>query len=282
MQKRGVLVTTTMTTILGLTAVTGIAVASGGGAATQPDLYWPDSMGTHTAPNLGEGHMCTSASECAWVGAFSFPNLSIGDAALSMEHIDGLDVLKVDGIDSTLDNGVMQILPGTKIMHTYLMLPNFSRSHRGATLKTTQFGIVDGVADQEFSSLTITNVGRRLQVDGDWSPIGARSYEIQIFNGTELVTAQNGLRTGRMFLPVTDILGEDCEIEPPHKVTGELASAQAFTIPGRGRFVGDNFAILPENDDREPTAQTRIEMLAKDTGPLYLAQQFSSEGWVDK
>lgn len=288
--KRIILLPTVLTIVLGvliaactpLPAVP-VLISAPSDKAAASELYWPEQMGTHPTVNMHHDHECVSPSECVFIGTFSIPNIAIGNATLSMERIDGLDVLKVDGIDSTLTNGVMQRLPETKVMHTYLMLPNFSLSQGGATLKTTQFGIVDGKPDQEFSSLWIMNVGDRLRIVGDWSPVGAQSYEIQIYEGTELVTAQKGLETGEMFLPLGDILGEDCEIKPPHKVTGEVPEPAAFTIPGRGTFVGDNFAILPENDDHEPTAQTRIEMLAKDTGPLYLVQQYAAGGpQVDK
>lgn len=78
-----------------------------------------------------------------------------------------------------------------------------------------------------------------------------------------------------MFVPIVDVAGEDCEIRPPHRTTGELNTTAIFTIPGRGEFEGDNFAVIPEGNTRTPELQDEIVMLAKDTGSLYIVQQYA-------
>ncbi len=117
------------------------------------DLSWPDHKGRQEIVKFDHDNYCANSSECLFFGSYAFENVAIGNATLSVERIDGLGVLRVDGIDSTLTNGVLQYLPETTVMETFLLVPNFSLSSEGATLKTTQVGIVDGEPDQEFSTM---------------------------------------------------------------------------------------------------------------------------------
>ena len=220
--------------------------------------------GAYAAPK----NNCADEVNCLFDG---FPNIAIGEARLSIETINDLEVLRVDNIGSTLTDGVKQIVPGTQDMKTWLYQPNFSLSEEGSTLLVTQRGVVDGIADQLFSSMTIVNEGDQLHMIGDWSFTGTTSYEIQIFMGNELVTSQSGLSSGEMYLPVSDIQAADCTA--PDELTGCVPVAIAWTIPEVGDFFGDNFVIRAEDFKQTPTEQIEIEMLAANLSPLLILRE---------
>jgi hypothetical protein len=163
------------------------------------------------------GNACASdqfqRTACLFDG---FQNGPIGAATLSVERLPGTanrEMLRVDNIGESLSDGVAQDVPNTMEMETALLTPNFSLSKDGTTLVTTQVGIVGGKPDQLFSKLTITNEAGELKVVGDWSPIGTTSYEIQIYNGSRLVTSQTGLRSGELrILGTPDLQTMRCHI----------------------------------------------------------------------
>ncbi len=227
---------------------------------------------------------CFSPSDCFFSG---FDNFALGNATLSLQEVDGVEVLQVDNIGSDLTDGVAQLVPKTQEMKTTLITslgnpPNFSASTAGATLLTTQTGIVDGQPNQLISSMSISNIGGNLVVDGDWSPIGTTSYEIQIFDGSNLVTSQKGLTTGQISSPLVDVYVVDCTIGPggrelTYAIHNDPPVAIAFTIPGRGTFFGDNVAIIAEGFTLDPTAQTRIEMLAANMNSLTIVTESATK-----
>jgi hypothetical protein len=145
-----------------------------------------------------------------------FPNIPLGGARLSIDRLPGLtyrQILRVENIGSSGADGVAQDVPESMEMETALLTPNFSLSQDGTSLVTTQVGIVGGKPDQLFSRMTITNEKGQLNVNGDWSPIGTTSYEIQVFNGSQLVTSQKGLRSGSCSVKGTpDVQAMRCHI----------------------------------------------------------------------
>lgn len=245
---------------------------------------------------------CADPFNCDFDG---FMNSALGQASLSLESIDGQTVLRVDGIGSSLTDGVRQIVPSTLEMDTRLTLPNFSQSEKGAILRTDQIGILDGEPDQLFSTMFVENTGTELLITGDWSALDPTGYEIRIFSNGLLVISISGLAQGVVSaFDLPDIFGLKCTIgegwcsitEPlpcwhiVHPINDEcpcdgastgsdyamwvfLGGATSLKIPGspRGAIIGDTIAILPENPSIVPSAQTSIEMLAANTGALTIA-----------
>ena len=63
----------------------------------------------------------------------------------------------------------------------------------GATMSDTQFGMLDGVADQELGTLAATMVGDRLLGGADFGPIAAGSYTVSAMLGGVVVDSVGGL-----------------------------------------------------------------------------------------
>jgi hypothetical protein len=211
---------------------------------------------------------------------FGFVNQPLGNAQLNV--LGGN--LVVSNIGSSGQDGVRQIMPGsgTQAMQTNLGLPNFSMSSAGTKLFTTQIGVVDGISNQLFSSFSIENVPVEtapsiLKLAADFSFVGATSYSIDLFNGSQLVTRQTGLSTGEMFAPPVDFEGLDCKVgkDGKEEITGKTDGPVSITIADRGTFFADNWVIENEDFTRIATAQEFIEMFGTNTGPLTITAEFS-------
>jgi hypothetical protein len=166
------------------------------GADTGPLLILREATDPAPAPSVRRS-TCPDDAVCLFDG---FPNRALGAARLVPDNVDGREVLRVEGIGSSLEDGVAQDVPQSMEMTTELVTPNFSQSKEGTTLVTTQVGIVGGKPEQLISKMTIMNRAGQLHIDGDWSPLGTTSYEIRVFNGDELVTSQPGLRSGNLVM----------------------------------------------------------------------------------
>ncbi len=55
----------------------------------------------------------------------------------------------------------------------------------GARLTATARGIVNSVADQTIGSVAVEDIGAELEVTADYSPIGATTYTVKVFDGGE-------------------------------------------------------------------------------------------------
>lgn len=205
---------------------------------------------------------CYSDSTCVFAG---FVNTTIGEASLSIGPSGDAVYpreLRVQNNSSDFA-GVRQYVDSFD-MATRLVVPNFSLSQPGHQLIGLQRGVVDGVDGELFSTMTITNNGSGLTVEGDWSPINPTSYRIDIFLGEELVGFEENLATGTLEIEETiDIWIIDCRT--PTHLTGtihpEPTPTATFTIPGRGSYVGDNWAISAMGFEKIAWTQKEIDML---------------------
>lgn len=198
-------------------------------ADTGPLLILRESTDRPPAPSVRRSN-CADDSVCLFDG---FPNRALGAATVTADRMEGREVLRVDGIGSSLKDGVAQDVPQSMEMTTELVTPNFSQSKEGTTLVTTQVGIVAGKPDQLFSKMTITNKAEQLHITGDWSPIGTTSYEIQIYNGDRLVTSQTGLASGDLVM----LRANECDVAAMRChiwiiIVGSAVSAVARSVSG--------------------------------------------------
>ncbi len=106
-------------------------------------------------------------------------------------------ILQVRDLDPGVPFGVTQYVPNSIDMDTRLVTPNFSLSSRGAHLLTVQRGTVDGLADRVFSSFSVDNRGTHIDLEANFSVIGATNYRIKLYKAGGLVTDVGGL--GREF-----------------------------------------------------------------------------------
>src|SRR5262249_27580928 len=64
------------------------------------------------------------------------------------------------------------------------------------------------------------------------------------------------------------------ELGVVRELSFETTAPIVVALPGRqGTFVGDRFVILAQNATRNPSAQSRIEMFAANTGPLQIVKE---------
>jgi len=220
---------------------------------------------------------CPDASKCAFSG---FLNVSTGGSELSLLSVPSpsgqfAEVLRVKNMHPDAPFGVTQYVPNSIDMDTRLVTPNFSLSRRGASLLTIQRGTVDGLVDQVFSSFSVDNRGTRLDLEANYSFIGAKSYRIKLYNGDSLVTDAAGLRRGHMWIPIGDLSGEECNIDDDGNIliTGDVPNPTIFTITGVGEFLADNWEIFSEGHSRQPLVQTSIEMVASNLDELQILQE---------
>jgi hypothetical protein len=153
-----------------------------------------------------------------------FPNLALGQATLSVvtdsqaavagsrTAVLGSLMLRVDGVGSSGEDGISQPVPMSSYMRTGLATPNFSLSMPGTQIVTQQVGIVDGVPDQVFSSMTITNMDGMMELNGEFFT-GTTNYGVQIDSNGATVFYQTGLADGKVSVfPPTDIDDMACGV----------------------------------------------------------------------
>jgi hypothetical protein len=120
--------------------------------------------------------------------AFGLTHRALGQARISLHRDGGLVVANLgtsggDGVSADL--GELQgFLPEAAFADG---VPN------GATVTAAVRGRVDGLADQPAGSLALRGTAQGVEIVPDFSPLGARSYRLRVYDGGRLVVEQDGL-----------------------------------------------------------------------------------------
>lgn len=221
----------------------------------------------------GDDRICFNETRCIFDG---LTNLALGNAKLSLN---GAGNLIVSGIGSTGRDGVRQDpLPLDSFeMITGIECPNFVGSAEGTTGVFIMYADFPG---DVFSVYTVQNVGPGpdgvdvIRAQGDFSPIGATTYTLQIFNGEDLVGDVRGLKEGVVTFRKTDLREIDCTIDG--RITTEITFPDIVTVVATGeKFFGDRFCFIAEDATETATRQTAIDNFFVDTGPVEMTFQFA-------
>jgi len=163
------------------------------GVAAVPEVVTADPLGKEICASK-----CSSAQSCTFDGV---TNVALGDARLS---VNDSCHLVVSNIGSTGEDGVSQILlpRHTGEIITHFACPNFSESQPGARETMTVYGDVPGGI---FYRTSIENIGNdTLQIDPDFSPVGAKLYTITVLDGATVTGVFKDLPSASFTTPQGD------------------------------------------------------------------------------
>lgn len=223
--------------------------------------------------NHGDNRVCFNEKRCIFDG---LTNVFLGNAAL---RLNGAGNLIVSNIGSSGLDGVRQDpLPSDSFqMITGIECPNFVGSAEGTRGVFIMYADVPG---DVFSVYTVENVGPGpngvdvIRAEADFSPIGATTYTLQVFNGEDLVGEVNGLKVGEVTFAKTDIREIDCTIDG--RITTEITFPDIVTVAATGeKFFGDRFCFMAEDATETATTQTAIDNFLTNTGPVEMTFQFA-------
>ncbi len=266
-----------MLTLASLLLVLGPAAASGKGLIYhhKPDGSGKlkkvslESMEIHR--NHGDNRGCYSRDLCIFD---DLNNLSLGGARLGLNGRGNLVISNIDGSGTV---GVRQdpLPDDSQVMITGVACPNFLASAEGTK---GVFVMYADVPDDVFSVLTVENIGPGpdgedlMMAHGDFSPIGATSYTIQVFNEGVLVADIGGIQDPTVIFPKDDIQEVDCTIDG--RITYEKTDPGPITIVDvNTTVVGNRFCFMAEDALVEGTRQTAIDNLFTNTGPVEMTFQ---------
>lgn len=219
----------------------------------------------------GDNRGCYSGARCVFD---DLQNLAIGGARLALNGRGNLIISDIDGSGTM---GVRQdpLPDDSQVMITGMACPNFLASAEGTKGVFVMYADVPG---DVFSVLTVENIGPGadgvdiMRAHGDFSPIGATSYTIQVYNGDELVADIGGLDDPTVIFPKDDIEEVDCTIDG--RITYERTDPGPITIAAAGVTVlGDRFCFIAEDATVEGTRQTAIDNFFTNTGPVEMTFQ---------
>ena len=223
--------------------------------------------------NHGDDRVCFNEKRCLFDG---LTNVFLGNGTLSLN---GAGNLIVSNIGSSGLDGVRQDpLPNNSFqMITGIECPNFVGSAEGTRGVFIMYADVPG---DVFSVYTVENVGPGpkgvdvIRAEADFSPIGAKTYTLQVFNDGVIVGEVTGLDEGVVTFAKTDINEIDCTIDG--RITTEITFPDIVTVAATGeKFFGDRFCFMAEDATETATTQTAIDNFLTNTGPVEMTFQFA-------
>jgi hypothetical protein len=141
---------------------------------------------------------CSSAQSCTFDGV---TNVALGDARLS---VNDACHLVISNIGSTGQDGVAQVLLPSRTgeIITHFACPNFLESQPGARETMTVYADVPGGI---FYRTSVENIGNdTLQINPDFSPVGATRYTITVLDGTTVTGVFKDLPSASFTTPQGD------------------------------------------------------------------------------
>ncbi len=214
----------------------------------------------------GADSFCESDTQCVF---FGIDNASLGAATLSLNEDCNL---VISNIGSSGKDGVVQTGLSSTQMVTGLACPNFAASIEGTSALVNMIGDIGLI-----STFTAENVnGQMVVAQGDFSPVGATSYTVQVMLGEQMIAEFPGLPKAIIQFPAVDLEEIDCLIEPECHISFDLTMPVPIQVIGGGALpMADVVWIIAENPTLNPTVQTAIENFFANTGDIEMTFQYA-------